>query len=546
MKQKVCPIDTCCKIKGMVLEDKSVHYSCTLNQTDIESNKNKFYIMQIINDSTNYHLYIRYGRVGENGKIIDNVYQNKNDAINAFVKQFKSKTSNVFGKTFTKKTGKYFMADVQYEIEQEEIKLSEPINKTQSKLCDRQTFLMELFTNKKTMENTLISLSIDPKKMPLGKISKLQLNEAQNVLNQIQKLFPVALIKSKVESVESNKQISTQTDQIIKDDDKDNLIKENTNSESKKRGRPKKIKTNIDIDIDTVDNNIVANVQTNATELINLSSQFYTLVPYSCGRNLPPIINNQEILSKYVEMLDDLKNLEVAIKVTKHSGDNLDNVYDSLDAKIKPLEKNSQIWNIIKDYITNTHGSTHKTKVELVDIYDLQRNKEPESIELTLKKIGNRQLLWHGSRMTNFCSIIKNGLILNPETLGVYISGKMFGAGIYLASSFSKSFGYCSSETSDGYACLLLCESALGKQLEKTKSDSYLSPDKLKKMGNFNSTWGMGQNTPSNFVTYENMIIPNGKLKKSNISTCLLYDEYIVYDTNQISLKYLVIVKSVK
>lgn len=540
-KVKIYPIDTLCTIKGIVLSKGPEYvYSCTLNQTDIESNKNKFYIMQIIKEANKYHLYIRYGRVGENGKTIIKTFTNDTTAISEFYKQFRSKTGNDFGDKFVKKTGKYFMANVQYEIEEDEIKDETKKTVEKSNLDNRQKFLMELFTNKQTMENTLVSLSIDPKKMPLGKISKSQLDDAQNILSEIKKLLPKTDDSNNDSNNDSNKTEETDTD-----------------TKPKKRGRPKK-QTIADITdtaiIKSTDQKdgkkqVQKEVQpvvdvTKITKFTELSSNFYTLVPYSCGRNLPPIINNEKTLSDFVTMLDDLKNLEVAIKVTKQGGNNLDAVYDSLDAVIKPLDKSSEMWDIISTYIKNTHGSSHYEKVELVDIYDLSRNKEPPSVQQTLKKIGNRQLLWHGSRMTNFCSIIKNGLLLNPESLGVYISGKMFGSGLYLASSFSKSFNYCASDTSGGYACLLLCESALGKQLEKLQSDSYLSPMKLKQLGNYNSTWGRGQNTPSDFIQHGDFIIPNGKLHKSNVQSCLLYDEYIVYDTNQISLKYLVIVKS--
>ena len=43
------------------------------------------------------------------------------------------------------------------------------------------------------------------------------------------------------------------------------------------------------------------------------------------------------------------------------------------------------------------------------------------------KDISNKTLLWHGSRVTNFCSIMQKGLLLNPDSLGVPIAGKMFG-----------------------------------------------------------------------------------------------------------------------
>ena len=36
-------IDSYCSIKGAILEHDNVVYDCTLNQTEINANKNKFY-----------------------------------------------------------------------------------------------------------------------------------------------------------------------------------------------------------------------------------------------------------------------------------------------------------------------------------------------------------------------------------------------------------------------------------------------------------------------------------------------------------------------
>ena len=52
------------------------------------------------------------------------------------------------------------------------------------------------------------------------------------------------------------------------------------------------------------------------------------------------------------------------------------------------------------------------------------------------------RLLWHGSRSENWFSILETGLVLNPAR--AVITGKMFGHGLYFASSFQKSLGYTS------------------------------------------------------------------------------------------------------
>lgn len=63
-------------------------------------------------------------------------------------------------------------------------------------------------------------------------------------------------------------------------------------------------------------------------------------------------------------------------------------------------------------YVANTHASTHTAyKLQVIDIFEL--NKETEN-ERYRKDIGNKQLLWHGSRLTNFVGILSQGLRIAP------------------------------------------------------------------------------------------------------------------------------------
>jgi len=251
-------------------------------------------------------------------------------------------------------------------------------------------------------------------------------------------------------------------------------------------------------------------------------------------------------MGKYTELINELRNIEVAIKITqnKNGANTIDNVYRELDTDIRPLNKTSAMWKCISDYVVNTHAPTHNYKVELVDVYEISRINESKDIAKVSDKVGNKYLLWHGTRMTNYCSILKNGLILNPEQLGVVITGKMFGQGVYFSDTFSKSFNYTAYDTSDNYGALLLCEVALGNQLKQVNANYNITRDGMAKQGYY-STWGIGQTTPSGNVIVDNVKIPNQKLKQTTTKTVLLYNEYIVYDTNQVSLKYIVIVKKI-
>ena len=51
-------------------------------------------------------------------------------------------------------------------------------------------------------------------------------------------------------------------------------------------------------------------------------------------------------------------------------------------------------------------------------------------------KLHNKRLLWHGSRLTNWCGILSQGLRIAPPEAPV--TGYMFGKGVYFADMVSK------------------------------------------------------------------------------------------------------------
>ncbi|KAM0080865.1 hypothetical protein ACKRZS_006975 [Fusarium odoratissimum] len=78
------------------------------------------------------------------------------------------------------------------------------------------------------------------------------------------------------------------------------------------------------------------------------------------------------------------------------------------------------------------------------------------------------------------------------------VSGYMFGKGIYLADSSSKSAGYCYSMNTGGEALLILCEAALGAMQTLREAD-YNAGTKAKK-NDMHSTWGQGRIGPRRWV----------------------------------------------
>lgn len=134
------------------------------------------------------------------------------------------------------------------------------------------------------------------------------------------------------------------------------------------------------------------------------------------------------------------------------------------------------------------------------------------------------KLLYHGSRNENFLSILQNGLKIRPS--GVATTGSMFGDGIYGANKARKSIGYTSlrgsywASGSSNKAYLAIFEFATGKEYEVLKNQKYqcwmsrLNEKEVKDKG------------------YDSVFAQGG--------ADLRNDEYIIYNSNQCTVRYLI------
>ena len=51
--------------------------------------------------------------------------------------------------------------------------------------------------------------------------------------------------------------------------------------------------------------------------LASLTSVFYTLIPHNFGRNIPPVINNQDTIDKKKELMITLADIELTQSLQK-------------------------------------------------------------------------------------------------------------------------------------------------------------------------------------------------------------------------------------
>jgi len=171
---------------------------------------------------------------------------------------------------------------------------------------------------------------------------------------------------------------------------------------------------------------------------------------------------------------------------------------------------------------------------KLLDFFKVLREGEKEKFDAK-KHLGNRRLLWHGSRLTNYVGIISQGLRIAPPEAPV--SGYRFGKGIYFADVMSLSSKYCRTGGSNDFVMILL-DVALGKTCDLL-ADQYME----KSQPGTDSTFALGSIAPDPKDTTlfdGDVTVPYGKLTNTGVKSACYENQFIVYDTTQCHMKFIV------
>ncbi|XP_014212183.1 poly [ADP-ribose] polymerase [Copidosoma floridanum] len=451
-------------------------FTTVLGITDIQTKKNSFYKLQILKHDSRkeYWLFRSWGRIGTTigGNKVDKL--SLEECIQQFEDLYQEKSGNswLLRDKFVKVPGKLYPIDIDDGTTEDTLDLLE--SNVESKLKKPVQDLIRLIFDVNTMKKAMLEYEIDMDKMPLGKISKNQIQQAYTVL----------------------------TDLL----------------------------------------NLVKSGSTERAKFIEGSNKFYTFIPHNFGVNEPTIIETEKEIQTKSEMLESLLEMEIAYNLLHTKTDSeknaLDAHYELLKTDIDVLDKESEEFKLIQKYVTNTHAQTH-TQYDLIieEVFVVKREGEERRYK-PFKKLHNRKLLWHGSRVTNYAGILSQGLRIAPPEAPC--TGYMFGKGIYFADMVSKSANYCCTNTQSPTGLLLLCDVALGNMYECYHAD-YVT----KLPHGTHSTWGRGQTQPDptqSVKLKKGVEVPCGPGIPADLkqSSSLLYNEFIVYDVAQVKVDYLV------
>lgn len=465
-----------------ILEDGKSIYNTTLNMSDLVRGVNSYYILQIIQEDKGSDCYVfrKWGRVG-NEKIGGTKLEemSKDDAIIEFKRLFLEKTGNPWE-------------------------------------------AWEQKHNFQKHPGKFFPLDIDygvkqaPKKKDLSK-AKSQL--APPLLELMKMLFNIETYRAAMMEFEIN-------------------------MSEMPLGKLSKMNIHKGFEVLTE----IQNILNNSTEtdphvreslIVDASNRFFTLIPSIH----PHVIRDEDDFTAKVKMLEALQDIEIASKLVGFDGEDdesLDEKYKKLQCDIAPLPHDSEDYKLVEKYLLNTHAPTHKDwSLELEEVFALDRAGEADKYAPQRDKLNNKMLLWHGSRLTNFVGILSQGLRIAPPEAPA--TGYMFGKGVYFADLVSKSAQYCFVDKKDPVGLMLLSEVALGEIHELKKATYMEKPPRGK-----HSTKGLGKTVPleSEFEKWRDVTVPCGKPVPSSVrSSELLYNEYIVYNTSQVKMQFLVKVR---
>jgi poly [ADP-ribose] polymerase len=251
-------------------------------------------------------------------------------------------------------------------------------------------------------------------------------------------------------------------------------------------------------------------------ELISATEKYYNSIP----TKLPHKINPEQVsvtlgasLSEQEDRIQQLmaavtgyKSLETGASITEQLGSSLTEVDDT---KFAELSK----------FVLDTRKHSGYSSLKIKEIYEVVIADERQAYESN--KVGNPKMLFHGSASKNFRHILRTGLIIPSYAA----NGSMYGRGAYFADVSTKSLNYCSSNSyNDTERYLLLADVKLGNMYHTTSTLSWNS-------------------IPSSHKQYDSVFAGSLKPMSGSYGGSLMFNEYIVYNTSQQTIKYLVVVE---
>ncbi len=257
----------------------------------------------------------------------------------------------------------------------------------------------------------------------------------------------------------------------------------------------------------------------NRSKMEDLSSDFYTMIPHRLGRS------RASIESSVIDSLEDFnakqETLQLMRDMLQVNGDGgsvlydsqVDAKYDALKCQVGYVEHGTPEYERIAEHVIKSQLKTKNIKV--LNVYTLRRESEHQ---VFTDSISNQRLLFHGSRIRNWVGILSRGILMPKIVVSLGVNrtdAGWLGNGIYFGDASCTSAFY-TSPGKPGTRFMALANVALGKMKDYTKI-----------------TYGITA-PPDGYHSC------HGVRAKAGVTSQFADDEYVIYDSRQQRLDYLV------
>ncbi|OIT08015.1 PREDICTED: poly [ADP-ribose] polymerase 3 [Nicotiana attenuata] len=478
---------------GTILEKDGLLYNCALTVCDQGRDMNDFCIMQLIMARENHlHLYYKKGKIGDSLRADDKLeeWENLNDAIKEFAKLFEELTGNEFEpwereKKIQKKHLKFFPIDIDdgVEVRHGGLGLRQlGVAAAHSKLDPKVASFMKVLCSQEIYRYALMEMGYDSPEVPVGMLTDFHLKRCEETLLHF------------ADKLKSSKETGNQEEAIWAD----------------------------------------------------FSQRWFTLMPTTRPLSFKDF---GELADHAASAYEAIRDINTASRlIGDMSGSTLDDPlfdrYVKLGCSVSPLEKETDDYKMIVKYLEKTYDPVTvgdvSYGVSVENIFAVEVSACPSLDDI--KKLPNKVLLWCGTRSSNLLRHLQMGFL--PATCALPAPGYMFGRAIVCSDAAAEAarYGYTAVDRPEGF--LVLAVASLGEEIQEFSSppEDTISLEE-KKIG----VKGLGKkktDESEHFVWKDDIKVPCGKLIPSEYKDSPLeYNEYAVYDPEQVSIRFLVAVK---
>jgi len=458
--------------------DYDVVRSATLNKTDLSGGNNKFYQIEahVSKDKTKYRLFSCYGRVGADGVKEERVPdQNEASLLAAFESLKREKTGSSKGYR---------------EVQMAATKVGSAVNN--ARILSDDIKKDKVVTDGEKKKETKFSIHKSVEKL----VNRLYSEAGQAVQQQLSGSLnataenPLGTLT--LTQIEYGRELLQEIQQLLTD-------------------KPK-LKGSVNGDI------------------IRLSNDFYSAIPQKIAHRPKPsegqkrldewlavmALNDEKKLDEKEELLGLLADVQGM--VGGFATTDIEAKYKEIGCEYTPLEKDDDRYVRVEKYTRTTRSKHHGWQAGVENIWTVNVKGQKAKHVDSMKSVGNVQPLFHGSGPQNILGICKHGLLMRPP--GVYVTGSMFGNGLYFADKSSKSEQYAFGRYGGGSGkgttyFIFVADVALGKIKKYQNAQTHLTKP------------------PSGYDSVQ-----------GEEGYSLLHNEFIIYDLKQHILQYLIEFKS--